>query len=323
MADKNFFKKLEREVSHGYKKSGLRELYEKNKRSIMTAAAIAAAAYTGGTAAPMLGGTAMGGAVLGGGLGYSLAKNKIDKSKQERAMKAAQLNKDNANKDLNNYLDDITGEGPQTGQPAQPGTVIGQPVFNPNESISISPTGGIGGVGGEAGRDEARLLAEAEFQKKMQLGEADTTQAERERMLTDYSNLISTQQNRILDENAPALYEDLNRRGLLRSSELGNAMGRERAKAAAILQENVGFQGLKDRESRLSDITGINNQYAQGRYGAIQRGMSLEDFVRQTKAAQLTGQALAPLPQAAPSSKGGQAAMIGAGANVVTAMKGK
>lgn len=309
-------------LSKAYKKSGLRDIYERNKRSILTGAAIAAAGATGGAAAPLLGGTAMTGALVGGGLGYSLAKNKIDKSDRESLMNAAQAKKDNANNELNNYLDAVTGQpAGQPGPNAPSNFVSSQPIIPPNSTIPVN--GGIGAVGGEAGRDEARLLAEAEFQKKMQLGNADTTQAERERMLKDYSDLIASQQNRILDENAPGLYEDLNTRGLLRSSELGNAIGRERAKAASVLQENVGLQGLKDREARLADITGAQNQYAQGRYGAIQRGMSLEDFVRQTKAAQLTGQALAPLPQAAPSSKGGQAAMIGAGANVVTAMKGK
>lgn len=317
MASKNVLKKIEKEISTGYKKSGLRDLYEKNKKSILTAAAVAAAAGTGGAIAPALGGTLGGGVLLGGGLGYSLANNKIEKDKKEKILKAAQLQKDNANQELGNYLDAITG------QPvSQPGNVgSSQPIIAPNQNST--PNGGIGLVGGEAGRDEARLLAEAELQKKLGLEGADASQAERSRMLQEYSDLIASQQNRLFDENAPGIYEDLNTRGLLRSSELGNAFGREKAKAASILQENVGLQGLKDREARISDIGGVNDQYLQGRYGAIQRGMSLEDFVRQTKAAQLTGQALAPLPQAAPSSKGGTAAMIGAGANVATAMKGK
>lgn len=332
--------KVSKALKGAYKKSGLRDIYEKNKQSILTAAAVAAAAGTGGLAAPALGGTLGTGVMLGGSLGYGLAKNKIDKAKQERTVRAAQQQKDAANTELGNLLDGVTGTNPQ----GTPGAVAGQPMAQPNVSpdalppqlqpapgepipvvtpADVTPSGGVIAGTGEAAADQNRLMAEAEQQKLMQLASAGQNKEERAKMLQDYAALISQQQNRILDENAPNIYEDLNTRGLLRSSELGNAFAKERGKSAAILQEQIGLQGLQDRETALGETSGINDQYYQGRYGAIQRGMSLEDFVRQTKAAQLTGQALAPLPQAAPSSKGGTAAMIGAGANVATAMKGK
>lgn len=305
-------------LSKGYRKSGLRDIYEKNKKGLLTAAAIAAAAGTGGLAAPALGGTLGTGILLGGATGAALAQKKIEKDKQQKMLNAANKSKEEAANNLDTMLGDITGTNPSS----KPAGVYGGPVGGDVAPV-ISPTGGIVGGTGEAAKDQNRLLSEAEYQKQLQTGDIGASKDARKLMLQEYADLVSQQQNRLLDENAPKLYEDLNTRGLLRSSELGNAMGRERAKAASILGEQVGLQGLQDREAYLKDLSGVNNQYYGGRYNAIQRGMSLEDFARQTKAAQLTGQALAPLPQAAPSSKGGQAAMIGAGANVATAMRGK
>lgn len=183
--------------------------------------------------------------------------------------------------------------------------------------------GGAVNTGGTASKDQNDLISEAELQYKLQNENAEMSKTQRSQMLQEYADLISQQQNRILDENAPALYEDLNTRGLLRSSELGNAMGRERGKAAQILQENVGLQGLSDRDAYINALSGNTDNYLQGRSGAIQRRFSLEDFARQAKVAKDTGIALQPISTGTPSSKAGDAAMVSAGASVATAMKGK
>lgn len=288
------------ELKKAYKKSGLRDIYEKNKKGILGGLAVAGSA---GLAAP-----------------YLIMKNQADK-KKEGIQNAINDQKD-AQKTANNDLDRMIGD--IRGNPNQP-PYVGQPVPSANPALNPGTTGGIVQTGGQASTDQNRLLAEAELQKQMNTEFAGSSKAEREAMLQEYADLISQQQNRILDENAPGIYEDLNTRGLLRSSELGNALGRERGKAASILQEQIGLQGLQDRQAHLSGLAGIQDQYSQGRYGAIQRGMSLEDFARQTEAARLTGQALAPIQQPTPSAKGGsalQGAVGGASAGAQLGPKG-
>ncbi len=297
-------------ISEAYKKSGLRKIYEKNKSGILKT-----------------------GVGLGtGGIGAVIA-NQMEKKKEgaKNAIKEQNEKKALNERNLDQFLDSIAGGGTPNagGMTTGPGPTLPSMNPGPNTPELVDPalqgvptTGGMSTAPGEATHDQNRLLDEAAFQKKFQQEFAESSKAERAKMLQEYSDLIATQQNRLLDENNPALLEDLNTRGLLRSSELGNAMSRERSKAAAILAEQVGLQGLQDREANLGDRSKIEDQYNQGRYGAIQRGMSLEDFVRQTKAAQLTGQVLAPRAATTPSAKGGsalQGAMSGAAAGTAVA----
>jgi hypothetical protein len=293
------------ELQRAYKKSGLRSIYEKNKNLAQNAAW---ALGTGGLSIP-----------------FSLLDDKKDKKKAElqEIQRNASDNKDKANRGLDDLIGDIRGGTPDAGIPTPvDGPFMPTPIDRDNPPLPGLPPDSIGGIvqtGGQASTDQNRLLAEADLQRQMGIDFAGSQATSRDQMLREYADLISQQQNRILDENTPGLYEDLNTRGLLRSSELGNALGRERGKAASILQEQIGLQGLQDRGVNLSELQGVQNQYQQGRYGAIQRGMSLEDYARQVEAAKLTGQALAPIPQATPSAKGGSALQGGIGGATVGA----
>ena len=234
--------KLSTWTKKNYKQSGLRKFYENNKSAILNTAAIAAVGATGGLSAVPLSGATM----IGGGLAAGMSQDKRRKEKIARAneLDAANAQKTQASDELDKLLEGVTGGTPGS----LPGKVTGQPVFtggeppiDPNTGIpsELSPAGGMTQTGGQASTDQNRLLAEAEAQKKMKEEFASLSKAEKEKALQDYAQIISTQQNRLLDENNPKLMEDLNTRGLLRSSELGNAMGVERGKAAAILQEQV------------------------------------------------------------------------------------
>lgn len=333
------------EIKAAYKKSGLRSIYNKNKSAILNSAALAAAMYTGGAlgAPGVLGGglgalgTTGGLATMAGAIGLGAMR---DKKRAKEASLAKQVEaQQRAKDDASNRLDDILGgvvgnpNSPVTGTP----DVNYKPVVDPVTG-EIVPTdgslvdtivgdtpvsGGAANTGGQASTDQQQLIDEAELAMRLQNEQAGKSKEERAKMLQEYADLIVAQQNRILDENAPALYEDLNTRGLLRSSELGNAIGRERQKAAQILQEQVGLQGLNDREAYVKALEDANTGYIQGRSGAIQRRYSLEDFARQAKVAKETGLALQPISTGTPSSKAGDAAMVSAGANVASAVKGK
>lgn len=330
-------------LEKAYRKSGLRDIYEKNKSAILQTGGLLAASTLAPGLVTALPGSGLGLLAAAAGTGALKDKKRAAKASAAKKQEEQQRQKNIAGDQLDDLLEGISGGDPNApitgGNPTVPGYVSTQPVQPPssgNMTLPVVPSfnqapptaespyaGGITQTGGQASIDQNRLLEEAILQKQLQEQAAGTSKASREQMLQEYADLISAQQNRILDENTPALYEDLNTRGLLRSSELGNAMARERAKAAAILQENVGLQGLTDREAYIKSIEDANTNYLSGRSGAIQRGLSLEDFARQTKAAQLTGQALAPISTGTPSSKAGDAAMVSAGANVATALKGK
>jgi hypothetical protein len=327
----NILKKLEKEVKNAYVKSGMRNIYEKNKKEILTVAAIAATgglgAGVGGLAASGAGGLSIGaGAALGGiagagvgGLGAVL-KNQSDKAKdKEKAqIAAAQQRQSEAEAGLDDLIGGIRGTPGEIG-----GGTGGDPTFVGEPGI-LPIDGGMGGSGGQANVDLQRLLAEAEYQRQSGIDFAGGQRDERAQMLQEYADLIAQQQGRMLDENRPQLYEDLNTRGLLRSSELGNALGREQQKAAQILQEQVGLQGLQDRGAYLGQMQGVQGDYLHGRYGAMQRGFSLEDFARQVEAAKLTGQALQPIPAytGGAATKAGQGAMLGGAGQLASSFTG-
>lgn len=351
---------IDSELKVAYRKSGMRDIYEKNKEWIIPALVAlgtggAGAAYGGlaGVGAGALAGGGATAAMVGGGLGLAAgtagalygAKQHDAKNDAKKIQALELANKQAASDRVDKDLGLITNDpnSPVTGpvDPNDPvptdGTgmdlteeqqdILNQITQDPDmiqEVIGeISGTGGAVNTGGQASVDQQQILNEAELQYALQNERAGTSKADREQMLQEYADLISQQQNRLLDENAPALYEDLNTRGLLRSSELGNAMGRERGKAAQILMEEVGLQGLTDREQYIKAMEGNVDNYLQGRSGAIQRRFSLEDFARQAKVAKDTGIALAPISTGTGSSKAGDAAMTAAGAQVVGAFNGK
>lgn len=334
-------KPLNKLTKKTWSNSGIRKEYMKNQRTYNTAAGALAAgvlgpAFLGTTLTGATGAIApatLGQMVLAGGL---MGRKADKKAALQRQQEKELATKAEAGRRLDDYLDDIVADpdSPATGNPSVPPVSLDPslpgsvPANDPQSWIEqvmggVSPTGGAANTGGSASRDQQQLLNEAELQYKLQQEQAGMSKSEREKMLQEYANLITSQQQRILDEKSPEIYEDLNRRGLLRSSYLGESLAKERAKAAQILQEQVGLQGLTDRDKYISSLDDASSNYLSGRSGAIKRRYSLEDFARQAQVAKDTGIALQPISTGTPSSKAGDAAMVSAGANVATAMKGK
>lgn len=175
------------------------------------------------------------------------------------------------------------------------GGVNTQPGLLPSAPLTVTnPAGGIVGGNTPSGKDEASLLSEAELQKQLaqqtNTGLVDT----RSQNLSSLADLITKQQQRLISQNMPGVYEDLNTRGLLRSSELGNAVSRQQAIAAANLQDTIGQQGISDSNTNLNNLQGIENNYLGNRSAAIQRGMSLQDWQRQVEASRSLGFAMQP-----------------------------
>lgn len=155
-------------------------------------------------------------------------------------------------------------------------------------------SGGIEGGGTDQGRDEAKLLAEAEFAKQQRQATLDANKTSRSGYISQITDQLLAQQKRQFSEAAPDIMEDLNSRGLLRSSALGDRFSKEQARLAAETSERLGLMGVEGAMDDLGTNTAINESYIGDRGNAIGRRFSLEDFARQYDAAIRLGAATAP-----------------------------
>lgn len=309
------------DLSKLYKKTGLRKFVEDWKRPALGAAAGLAAGAIPGAFGGVINPMTMAALGLGGAaMGYDRTKQKKEGEKAAAFAAAQQAAKDQAGNDLDTYLDDIIGGGTQPPPPGTTGPMPGEnihPQFNPpttNTPIpAASQAGGLVPNNGSASADAQKLLAEAEFQRQQQMTGQTDRATQRQQYLDELAGMLNQQSERQFTESLPGMYEDLNTRGLLRSSALGDRMSTEKAKMAAKVQEQIAMQGLQDRMAGVGEMGGIEDQYLKSRYGAINRQMSLEDFVRQTEASKLLGMATAPITPAVPSGKGSAGLQTGLG----------
>lgn len=205
--------------------------------------------------------------------------------------------------------------GPTT--PTQP-TVTQPTVTQPTTTLpgpaqtTTTPYGGLEGGMTEGGFDEKKLLAEAELAKKLRGETLDQQRTLRQQMLDDLSGVLVKQQQAQLGDQMPGIYEDLNTRGLLRSSALGEKVGLEASKLARQTSEQLALRGITDRDSYIGGLGTVQDTYLTGRENALNRRFSLEDFDRQLRAGKELGAAAIPnISQ--PSGKGAGALQGGIG----------
>lgn len=105
--------------------------------------------------------------------------------------------------------------------------------------------------------------------------------------------------------NLPDIEEKLNSQNLLNGSGLGQEIARQQGKIASDITNQVGVLGAQDvdlaSQQRLAALQGFqggqtsNLQGLQGtQTGALQRGLSLEDFINQANVAKQIGAQMAP-----------------------------
>ena len=96
--------------------------------------------------------------------------------------------------------------------------------------------------------------------------------------------------------------EDLNSRGLLRSSALGNSMATA-AWPTRNLTNSLQQQAIAGETADLGNTTNIENTYANGLNSALQRQFSVEDYNNQLAAGQKLGSQYASLTPQAPAQR--------------------
>jgi phage gpG-like protein len=289
------------------------------------------------------------GGIAGGAAGYQRTKDREHEwaaAKDREAQAQAQ-------RDAGGRLDEITDPFEQ-GEP-DPGDIYerpGQPVVEPPIDQPVAPPGtpppgvpapvqppvdgppiGIPAVPADMGNIDTGgpetgvggILDEGERARQMQLELLQQQQQQKEAARAQLAEILNKQMERQFDEQRPEIYEDLNRRGLLRSTETGKALATERGRLSAGVNEQLALQGIQDMYGGIEGQGSILDQYLGGRQSAIGRRLSLADWQRQMAASKELGQAVAPIQPYSGGGKSGtaQAGMAGAGLGMQAAQLGK
>lgn len=192
----------------------------------------------------------------------------------------------------------------------------------PSAPMTIrKPNGGLELGNSVAGIDEGKILAEAELQKDLARQTNDQQGVGRKAMLDDLAALLQKQQAGAMNDMMPGVYEDLNTRGLLRSSALGEKVGLESAKLSRQTAEQLAHQGLSDRGKTIDALGSIEDAYLGQRNSALGRRFSLEDFDRQLAAGKALGSTGMPTVSQG-SGKGSSALQGGLGGATIGAQVG-
>ncbi len=97
--------------------------------------------------------------------------------------------------------------------------------------------------------------------------------------------------------------ENLNSRGLLRSSALGNSMATADQQLQANTTNQLQQQAIAGETSDLANTTNIQNTYDASRNSALQRQFSVEDYNNQLAAGKALGDQYANIKPQTPSTK--------------------
>lgn len=338
------------QLSKAYERSGLKAFYNKNKSTILNTAATAAALYganaaagagllgTGAAASGVGAGTMLGLTAAGAGMGLSQDKARRDRQRAanyQAAQEAArQEGKGKVEEDINAIvgtpLPVVPGPGgepiPNPGvqppvNPGDPQPPIGEPDLPPTTPPEIGNGGLVPGTG-QGAIDAQKLLDEAKAAYNMRTQNLGTLQTTRQEQMKKLSELLATQAESQMSDLSPAVYEDLNSRGLLRSSALGDRMATEKGKITRDISQQLAMQDLANQQEYAGQFNNIGEQYLSGREGGINRQFSLEDYARQLKASMDLGQAVAPMQQYQAGGKGEGMASAAAASSIASSISG-
>lgn len=235
------------------------------------------------------------------GTAYGLVKE--NKRKEEQKAKAfaneQQAKKDEANANLDDIIAGITGpstpNAPISTQPYNPTMNYGVPQQNVyvDESGNVVG-GGINTAAGEAGKSAAQILAEADLARRYREETLGKTKEAQAASVEELQRILNEEAATKYQRELPALYEDLNTRGLLLSSELGTQMSKRQQESAQDIATEIAKARLGYDIGNIGELKDISEGYLGGRGSALQREMSLEDYARQLAAAKQLGAATTP-----------------------------
>lgn len=175
---------------------------------------------------------------------------------------------------------------------------------------------------GNVANDTSQILQNARNQQAQGLATLNIQDTRNKSFLSDMSKLLQEQQAAQLSDKVPGIYEDLNSRGLLHSSAVGNSLAIEQAKMARDTSNQLAQQGLEFNKQYTQGIGNIQSNFSGQQNQALSRAFNLEDYNNQLRASQLLGYALQPQQQNTGKSAGEGAAQ-GAAIQTIGTMAGK
>lgn len=202
-----------------------------------------------------------------------------------------------------------TNVAPQTAN----SQINGAPVYSANPN-NPGPNGGLVVNGSQASQDAGQIADEAALQAQLSTQAQQGITASRNAYLNDLTSLMDKNINQQMQEQMPGIYEDLNSRGLLRSSALGNATA---TAAGNLIKDNTNqleTTAVNNENQDLNNYNTIQNIYNAGRNSALQRQFSVEDYQNQLDAGLELGQQAAALKPQVPGTK--QQAEIGLSSSI-------
>lgn len=209
--------------------------------------------------------------------------------------------------------------GQQPGTP--PGTITQVPdPANPGKMINVPLVGDPLQNSVPKMIDQSVIEQEGLRQSEQNRLAFEAERAIRGQRLKDTAAFLSSEEDRKFGEAQPGIYEDLNKRGLLRSTGLGDALAREKAKLSGESAAVLAQQGLSDRDAEVGGIKDILAKSQQFQTSGLERRFTLEDFNREADMAKALGAQYAPQVKGGKSVLGGILAGAGAGASAGSSM---
>lgn len=207
------------------------------------------------------------------------------------------------------------GVGGQPGQPGQNGgqTQVPDPA-HPGQFINIPVVGDPLQNSVPKTIDQSIIEQEGQRQAEQSRQAYEAENSLRTQRLTDLAGLLTKQSNDQLNVDSPGIYEDLNSRGLLRSSGLGEALAREKAQLATTNANTLTQQGLTDRDAQIQGIQDILAQTQSFQTSGLERKFTLEDFQKEADLSRQLGASYAPQIQGGKSVLSGVLGGVGTGA---------
>ncbi len=178
----------------------------------------------------------------------------------------------------------------------------GAPVYSASPN-NPGPNGGLVTNGSQASQDAGQIANEAALQQQLSTQSQQGVTAQRANYLQDLTGVLNQNVQNQLNDQAPGIYEDLNSRGLLRSSALGNSMATAAKSLTANTTNQLEQQAIAGETADLGNDTTIQNTYNQGRNSALQRQFSVEDYNNQIAAGKSLGDQYANIKPQTPSTK--------------------
>lgn len=156
--------------------------------------------------------------------------------------------------------------------------------------------------------DAGRIELERIRQQGQMSAENKTASEARASRLSQLSDLLTKQGDAAYSENAPAILESLQGRGLLHSSAVGSELAKERTRQQRLTDALIAGQSLSDRDTDINATLGVGATGRDFESAALSRDFSNQDLAKSFEQS-LT---LANLTKPKGGGKGGGGAVSGA-----------